>query len=53
MMISDHKKDVRKFEREAKKARGALAEYASETLPTLKKHLQAAEKLPNGSSASQ
>jgi putative membrane protein len=52
MMVADHKKDVRKFEREAKKARGPLGDYASETLPTLKKHLQAAEKLPSGSSAS-
>ena len=51
-MVIDHKKDVQKFQREAKKARGPLGEYASETLPALKKHLQAAEKLPNGSTAS-
>jgi putative membrane protein len=50
MMVADHKKDVRKFDREAKKA-GPLGDYASETLPTLKKHLQEAEKLPSGSSA--
>ena len=52
MMVMDHKKDVQKFQREAKKAHGALGHYASETLPTLTKHLQAAEKLPSGSSAS-
>ena len=34
MMVSDHKKDVRKFEREGKRARGPLAQYATETLPT-------------------
>jgi putative membrane protein len=52
MTVMDHKKDVAKFQREAKKVRGPLGDYASETLPTLKKHLQAAEKLPSGSSAS-
>jgi putative membrane protein len=47
-MVSDHKKDVREFKSEAKKAKDAdVKQFASSTLPTLEQHLslaQAAEK---------
>ena len=48
-MVADHKKDIREYENETKK-HDAASSYASETLPTLQKHLEAAESL-NGSSA--
>jgi putative membrane protein len=44
-MVEDHKKDIRKFEQEAKKQNGPVANFASQTLPTLQKHLQEAQSL--------
>ena len=47
MMLSDHKKDVAAFERQS--ARGAdtdLKTFATNTLPTLREHLQIAGALP-------
>ena len=49
-MIADHKKDIAEFEREAK-GNDDVAQFASGTLPTLKKHLQIAESLPGGAPA--
>src|SRR5215467_10102578 len=43
-MVADHKADIRAFERESTK-NDAAGSYAKETLPTLRKHLQAAESL--------
>lgn len=43
-MVQDHKKDISKFERESKKS-GDVANFAQDTLPVLKKHLQTAETL--------
>jgi putative membrane protein len=43
-MVSDHKKDIGKYEREAK-SKSSLADFAKETLPTLRHHLQTAETL--------
>jgi putative membrane protein len=43
-MIRDHKEDIAKYEKEAK-SKGPLAQFAQETIPTLQKHLQAAERL--------
>jgi putative membrane protein len=51
-MVSDHKKDVREYEKEAKKPNDPAAGYANETLPVLKKHLDAAQSLASGKSAS-
>jgi len=43
-MVSDHKEDVKKFQNEADKGKDAdLKKFASQTLPTLKEHLQLAE----------
>ena len=43
-MVSDHKKDIGKYEKEAK-SKSPLADFAKETLPTLQRHLQTAEAL--------
>jgi putative membrane protein len=50
-MIADHKKDIAAFQKEAKKKNDPAAEFASQTLPTLQKHLDAAQKLNTGKSA--
>ena len=43
-MISDHKEDIKKFQRESEKAKDAdLKKFASQALPTLKEYLQLAE----------
>jgi putative membrane protein len=43
-MIADHKKDIKEYEAEAKK-KDAAGSYASESLPTLHKHLETAQSL--------
>jgi putative membrane protein len=43
-MVSDHKKDIGKYEKEAK-SKSPLANFAKDTLPTLQHHLQTAEAL--------
>ena len=43
-MVTDHKKDIAKYEKEAK-SKSPLADFAKETLPTLQHHLQTAEAL--------
>jgi putative membrane protein len=43
-MISDHKADISKFEKQAK-SNGPLADFARQTIPTLQKQLQTAESL--------
>ena len=43
-MVTDHKKDIAKYEKEAK-SKSPLADFAKETLPTLQHHLQTAETL--------
>jgi putative membrane protein len=43
-MVSDHKEDINKFQRESEKAKDAdLKKFASQSLPTLQEHLQLAE----------
>jgi Predicted outer membrane protein len=43
-MVSDHKTDVKKFTSESEKSKDAdLQKFATDTLPTLKSHLQLAE----------
>jgi len=51
-MVEDHKSDIREFEKEAKKKNDPAAEFASQTLPTLRKHLEMAQSLASGKSAS-
>jgi len=46
MMVSDHKEDVKAFEREARDGAVSLVkDFAAKTLPTLKEHLKQAEEL--------
>ena len=43
-MVKDHKKDVKEFQKEAKKAKDPdVKNFASQTVPTLQEHLQMAE----------
>jgi putative membrane protein len=43
-MVKDHKEDISKFQSEAEKAKDAdVKKFASQTLPTLKEHLQLAQ----------
>jgi putative membrane protein len=47
LMLSDHRKDVSEFEKESTKGTDAdLKTFATNTLPTLKEHLQLAGALP-------
>lgn len=46
-MIADHKKDIKDYEKAFKK-RDAAGSYATETLPTLRKHLDTAQSLSAG-----
>ena len=43
-MVADHKKDIKDYEKEAKMS-DAAGSYAKEALPTLHKHLEAAQNL--------
>jgi putative membrane protein len=52
MMIRDHKKDIKEFESEANNGMDtSLKNFASSTLPTLRNHLQMAEQIDKGGSA--
>jgi putative membrane protein len=42
-MVSDHQKDIKEFEKEAKSGHGDLKQFASDTLPTLREHLSLAQ----------
>ena len=48
-MVADHKKDIKEYEKAAKK-QDAVGNYAKETLPTLRKHLETAQSL-NGTTS--
>jgi len=50
-MVKDHKKDIAKFEKAAASDDADVAAFAKATLPTLKEHLQMAEKLSPAQSA--
>jgi putative membrane protein len=43
-MVQDHKKDIHDFEEQAR-GKGPTAKLAQQTLPTLRKHLEMAERL--------
>jgi len=49
-MVKDHKEDIAKFQKEAKKTTPAGG-FAKEVLPDLQKHLQEAEKLTRSNTA--
>jgi putative membrane protein len=44
-MVKDHKKEIAEYQRAAKKQGDPAGAYASETLPILQKHLEAAQSL--------
>lgn len=47
--VQDHKKDIAMFEKEAKSGKDPeLKDFAQKTLPVLRKHLQMAQALQNG-----
>ena len=43
-MVADHKKDIRDFEKQSKK-NDAAGQFAQQTLPVLRKHLETAQSL--------
>ncbi len=45
-MVKDHKKDIADFEQESRTGDRSTSALARKTLPTLRKHLAVAEKLP-------
>ena len=45
LAVSGHRKEIGEFEKEAKQPNNPVASYASETLPSLQKHLQMAQSL--------
>jgi putative membrane protein len=49
-IVADHKKDIKEYEKEAKKNDAAGA-YAKEALPTLHKHLETAQSLSSGATS--
>ena len=51
-MVSDHKKDIQKYQLAAKKKNDPVGDYANQTLPTLQKHLQTAQSLMTDKSGS-
>jgi putative membrane protein len=50
-MVKDHKKEIAEYQKAAKKQSDPAGAYASETLPTLQKHLQTAQALTKATSA--
>jgi len=44
-MVADHKKDIKEFQKEAKKTNDPVGSFANEVLPDLQKHLQMAQSL--------
>lgn len=49
-MVADHKKDIAKFQKQAK-GQGPVAQFAQQTVPTLQKHLQMAQSIANQGAA--
>ena len=49
-MVEDHKKDIKEFEEQAKGS-DDVANFAEDTVPTLKKHLETAQSLSAGKAA--
>lgn len=52
-MVTDHKQDIAKFEKASKSKDAAVSGFATETLPTLHKHLDAAQSIAQGRKTSQ
>ena len=52
-MVTDHRHDIAQYQKAAKSKDSALAGYARDSLPTLQKHLKAAESITQGRKTSQ
>ncbi len=53
MMVRDHEKDVKDFEKESRDGKDAdVRSFASKTLPTLKEHLEMARSIAGGAAKS-
>ena len=52
-MVTDHRKDISDYQKEAKRSDGQVSEYAKATLPTLQKHLATAQSLAKGGTPTQ
>jgi putative membrane protein len=50
-MVADHKKDIAEYKKESRKKNDPAADFANNTLPTLQKHLDAAQKLKPGTAS--
>jgi putative membrane protein len=44
-MVADHKKDIAEYQKASKMKGDPAGDYASQTLPDLQKHLEAAQSL--------
>jgi putative membrane protein len=51
-MVKDHKKEIAEYRKAAKKQGDPAGAYASETLPTLQKHLETAQSLTTNTTRS-
>ena len=47
-MVKDHEKDISELKTEASSGRGPVQQLASESLPTLEKHVRMAQELERG-----
>jgi len=45
MMVNDHKKDIKEFEKASKGSNTTVSNFASQTLPVLNKHLDSAQAI--------
>ena len=45
MMVDDHKKDIKEFEKASKSSNTSVSNFASQTLPVLNKHLDSAQAI--------
>jgi len=45
MMVNDHKKDIKEFEKASKAGNSSVSNFASQTLPVLNKHLDSAQAI--------
>ena len=50
-MVKGHQEEIAKYEKEAKSGNSKVADFAEDTLPTLKHHLEMAQRLQSGSAA--
>jgi putative membrane protein len=51
-MVKGHQEEIAKYRAQAERGDSKVAELAEETLPTLEKHLAAAQRLQSGDAAS-